>query len=135
MNEMSKRTLKAIPEDFPVRPLTTRAEIDAAGDPMWDLVCGLWWDDMKATAYSPVPAGRCPFEGFHADEADAGKGTMKKTTVQLEVTVEIDADDWKLEYGVTEEQLPAVVAGTVKYAFYEANCNFKKVTVKEKDQP
>lgn len=68
MNEMSKRTLEAIPETFPVRPLTTQAEIEAAGDPMQDGQCGLWWDDSIATTYTPTPAGRCPFEGFHAEE-------------------------------------------------------------------
>lgn len=68
MNEMMKRTLKAIPEDFPVRPLTTQAQRNAAHHPTQDGHCGLWWDDAIPTAYTPTPAARCPFEAFHADE-------------------------------------------------------------------
>ena len=75
MNEMSKRTLKAVPKDFSVRPLTTQAEISAASQPTQDGTCGLWWDDAIATYYTPAPAARCPFEAFHADEEEPEERT------------------------------------------------------------
>lgn len=68
MNEMSKRTLKAIPEDFPVRPLTTQAQRNTAHHPTQDGHCGLWWDDAIPTTYTPTPAARCPFEAFHTED-------------------------------------------------------------------
>lgn len=33
--------------------------------------CGRSWDDGIATAWTPTPGGRCPFEDEHADEDDA----------------------------------------------------------------
>ena len=57
-----------IPADFPVKPLATQAEIDAAGDPVQDGECGLWWDDAISTSLTPAPGGRCPFEEYHEDD-------------------------------------------------------------------
>ena len=66
-----------IPADFPVRPLATQAEIDAAGDPVQDGECGLWWDDSISTSITPAPGGRCPFEEFH-DYDDDGYYARRK---------------------------------------------------------
>ena len=57
-----------IPAYFPVKPLATQAEIDAAGDPVQDGECGLWWDDAISTSLTPAPGGRCPFEEYHEDD-------------------------------------------------------------------
>lgn len=66
-----------IPADFPVKPLATQAEIDAAGDPVQDGECGLWWDDAISTSLTPAPGGRCPFEEFH-DYDDDGYYARRK---------------------------------------------------------
>ena len=84
MNEMSKRTLKAIPKDFSVRPLTTQAEISAASQPTQDGTCGLWWDDAIATYYTPAPSARCPFEAFHADEEEPEERQMPDPSTILD---------------------------------------------------
>lgn len=67
---MTRRSTEPIPEDFPVQPLTTPAEIAAAGDPVQDWTCQLWWDDAIPTSHTPAPAGRCPFEDYHLDDPD-----------------------------------------------------------------
>jgi hypothetical protein len=54
-----------VPEDFPVRPLNPL--IDAATDPVQCGECRLWWDDAIATAWTPAPTARCPFEYFHEE--------------------------------------------------------------------
>lgn len=64
--EEEEETLPQVPDDFPVRPL---GPDDAAQDRRTDGVCGLSWDDAVVTSWTPAPAGRCPFEHFHADEA------------------------------------------------------------------
>jgi hypothetical protein len=50
-----------IPDNFPIRPITKTdsPKIATCG------YCGLSWDDSKFTAWTPSPAGRCPFELFH----------------------------------------------------------------------
>lgn len=63
--------LPAVPDDFEVRPIAfmsdeyheTRARdaLAQCGN------CSRMWDDSIATSYTPAPAGRCPFEYFHAD--------------------------------------------------------------------
>jgi hypothetical protein len=58
--------LPEVPDDFPVRPLGPN---DAAQDRRTDGACGRSWDDAVATSWTPAPAGRCPFEHFHADES------------------------------------------------------------------
>lgn len=73
-----------IPADFPVRPLATQAEIDAATDPVQDGACGLWWDDAISTSYTPAPGGRCPFEAYHSD--DGYYARRKRATLQWEET-------------------------------------------------
>ena len=121
MNEMSKRTLKAIPEDFPVRPLTSQAERNAAHHPTQDGQCGLWWDDAIATASTPTPAGRCPFEAFHPDEEEqeeqgeagpretlagirkhAGNVTLVRMAVALEAVLDL-ADQLDFENQATHD--------------------------------
>ena len=67
-----------IPADFPVKPLGTQAEIDAAGDPVQDGECGLWWDDAISTSYTPAPGGRCPFEDFHDYDDDGYYANRKR---------------------------------------------------------
>lgn len=56
------RGLPPVPDDFPVQPL-------GPDDPAVDRVtcgdCGRSWDDSISTTWTPVPAGRCPFEYFH----------------------------------------------------------------------
>lgn len=55
-----------IPAHFPVQPIsrtsTTAQQLTTCG------VCGRSWDDSIPTAYTPAPAGRCPFEYFHAEK-------------------------------------------------------------------
>jgi hypothetical protein len=55
--------LPAVPSDHPVKIL-------ADGEPATDRVtcgaCGRSWDDAIPTSYTPAPAGRCPFEHWHA---------------------------------------------------------------------
>jgi hypothetical protein len=51
-----------VPADFPVRPLQPG---DSAEDRAKCGTCGREWDDAIPTAYTPTPAARCPFEGFH----------------------------------------------------------------------
>lgn len=48
-----------VPIDFPVRPVSLAPGMTECG------TCGRAWDDTIATEYTPVPAGRCPFEAFH----------------------------------------------------------------------
>jgi hypothetical protein len=51
-----------IPPDFAVQPLKPD------DDPPGKATCGhchLSWDDSISTSYTPVPAGRCPFEAYH----------------------------------------------------------------------
>lgn len=54
-----------IPESFPVQPLRTTEERREAKGCVKCGHCGLSWDDGKATAWTPSPSGRCPFEYFH----------------------------------------------------------------------
>lgn len=54
--------MRPIPEDFPVRPL---GKYEEGWGRMTCGECGRSWDDAIATSYTPVPAGRCPFEAFH----------------------------------------------------------------------
>lgn len=59
-----------IPADFEVQPLEfmspeyndarKREALAQCG------TCGRMWDDAEPTSYTPAPAGRCPFEAFHA---------------------------------------------------------------------
>lgn len=51
-----------VPADFSVRPLQPG---DVAKDKMTCGTCGRSWDDAVSTQWTPVPAGRCPFEPFH----------------------------------------------------------------------
>lgn len=53
-----------IPADFPVVELD---DDDEAASLCTCGTCGRSWDDAIATSYTPVPAGRCPFESFHAN--------------------------------------------------------------------
>jgi len=55
----SLKTAISVPKDFPVQP-------DPNGNATCG-VCGLSWDDDVVTSFTPVPAGRCPFEYFHED--------------------------------------------------------------------
>jgi hypothetical protein len=56
-----------IPADFPVRPLEPG---QSATDKATCGVCGLSWDDAIVTSMTPAPSGRCPFEHFHATDAE-----------------------------------------------------------------
>ena len=55
-----------IPADFPVRPVAfdprnpNHAQCNT---------CNRAWDDSIATAYTPAPSARCPFEHFHETDA------------------------------------------------------------------
>lgn len=35
--------------------------------------CGRSWDDSKPTAWTPAPAGRCPFEYFRGHGKEAAR--------------------------------------------------------------
>lgn len=59
-----------IPADYPVQPISPNDP--EAVTPATCGTCGLTWDDGKVTSMTPVPAGRCPFESFHAHEEPAG---------------------------------------------------------------
>lgn len=53
-----------VPKDFPVRPVRKGQK---AKDPCTCGTCGRTWDDAIATAYTPAPSARCPFEYFHRE--------------------------------------------------------------------
>jgi hypothetical protein len=55
--------IPAVPADFDVRPL---ADDEHPAGRTTCGTCGLSWDDEVSTTRTPVPAGRCPFEDFHA---------------------------------------------------------------------
>lgn len=52
-----------IPADFPVQPIIPGHDDASAVATCGH--CGLSWDDSKPSAFTPAPAGRCPFEAFH----------------------------------------------------------------------
>ena len=54
-----------VPEDFPVKVLTTFEEKKGAKDLATCGTCGRSWDDGISTSMTPAPSGRCPFEPFH----------------------------------------------------------------------
>lgn len=56
-----------IPKDFPVVPLVTAADREAAISQATCMTCGLSWDDGIVTSMTPAPSARCPFEAFHHD--------------------------------------------------------------------
>jgi hypothetical protein len=51
-----------VPSDYPVQPVPNAIGegIATCGE------CGRSWDDSVSTSMTPTPAGRCPFEAFHA---------------------------------------------------------------------
>jgi hypothetical protein len=49
-----------VPDDWPVPTVTP----DSPGAATCG-TCGRSWDDTRATAWTPAPGGRCPFEPFH----------------------------------------------------------------------
>jgi hypothetical protein len=62
----------AVPADFPVKVLVTGDVLlasDPAKDPVTCGTCHRTWDDAIPTAYTPAPAGRCPFEAWHGEPA------------------------------------------------------------------
>lgn len=73
-----------IPADFPVKPLATQAEIDAATAPAQDGQCGLWWDDAISTYYTPAPGGRCPFEAYHEYEDGYYASRRKRAATRID---------------------------------------------------
>ena len=64
--------LPKIPRDFPVQPLRPGQR---AKDRATCGACGRSWDDGIATAYTPAPGGRCPFEAYHATEPAPRRAT------------------------------------------------------------
>ncbi len=54
-----------IPKDYPVKHLTGKRQKEKADDLITCLECNRSWDDAICTSMTPVPAGRCPFEGYH----------------------------------------------------------------------
>lgn len=63
------RAMPKVPKTFAVQPLKPG---QPAEDKMTCGTCGRSWDDAIATAWTPVPSGRCPFEYYHADDANDG---------------------------------------------------------------
>jgi hypothetical protein len=61
------RPHRPIPADFSVQPL---APGQSCPGKMTCGHCGLSWDDSQSTTWTPVPAGRCPFEHFHVYVGD-----------------------------------------------------------------
>ncbi len=55
-----------VPADYPVQPLRTDAEREAASVVATCGACGRSWDDGVSTSMTPAPAGRGPFEPHHA---------------------------------------------------------------------
>lgn len=79
-----------IPADFTVRPLVSAAN---ACDPLTCGACGLSWDNAIATAYTPAPGARCPFEAFHVAATPAE--SRVETLRQCEDCGEVwDAEEW-----------------------------------------
>ena len=73
--------------------------------------CGRGWDDSVSTAWTPAPAGRCPFEYDHAEEQDdpwAHKSAYDLWNALVLATSDSDAD-WDLlqEWAVTAGFLKA----------------------------
>lgn len=55
-----------IPTDHPVRPLRRNTKaFEQAEERRTCGTCNRSWDDAIATAWTPAPSGRCPFETFH----------------------------------------------------------------------
>lgn len=63
--------LPDVPDDFPVQPLdegeARQRMADGDRRVAQCLGCFRYWDDSVPTSYTPAPAGRCPFEAFHAE--------------------------------------------------------------------
>ncbi len=101
-----------IPADFPVRPWTY-GDLPAGPTPArfsYDPTCGYYWDDTIATAYTPAPSGRCPFEAFHVDaEADR----QEADRLFAEAVRSVPADVVKAGFTSLEVKLTATVADTV----------------------
>lgn len=68
---------KEIPADHPVQPTNTGMTCGA---------CGLSWDDSVSTEYTPVPAGRCPFEAFHLDDDDLREQAREQAEIDTIAT-------------------------------------------------
>jgi hypothetical protein len=60
----AERTTESVPvpDDHPVMVL---GPDDPATDRVTCGTCGRSWDDAIATAWTPAPGGRCPFEAWH----------------------------------------------------------------------
>lgn len=62
--------LPPVPADFSVQPIQPGTPEYQAAEERRDLAtcgtCGRSWDDGISTQWTPTPAGRCPFEYFHA---------------------------------------------------------------------
>lgn len=65
-------------------------EIMGNRKPVW-MTCGECnraWNDAEPGTFTPVPAGRCPFEDIHGDESMMYEGRPVKA-VRIQVTVEV----------------------------------------------
>lgn len=77
---MTSGSVNKIPKSFAVQPLKSD---EAAECRTTCGYCGLSWDDSKSTAWTPAPAGRCPFEYFHKDKQTVPLRDRQKTLEQL----------------------------------------------------
>lgn len=68
--------------------------------------CGRGWDDTVSTAWTPAPAGRCPFEYEHDDEEPTSDPWANKSAYDLwnafvDATADSDASwDFLLDIAV-----------------------------------
>lgn len=76
---------------FPVKVLRTKEERSAALIPMGCGTCGRWWDDAITTEFTPVPAGRCPFECFHQGDEQS---SWRHPVVILDAIADIILEHW-----------------------------------------
>jgi hypothetical protein len=80
--------LPEVPSDFPVRML------DDDDDSPGRATCGTCdrsWDDSVSTSMTPTPAGRCPFEAYHA--IDARRWTVRRVLLDRCQETHVEDED------------------------------------------
>lgn len=76
--------------------------------------CGRAWDDSVATAWTPAPAGRCPFEYEHDDDDETGRYLPGEYAWQTKTAIDLwndlcaavgDDDDLNAALGILAVRL------------------------------
>lgn len=81
-------TPEDVPSDWPVQPITSHQELYTVC-----MECGLAWNDEVSTSLTPVPAGRCPFEALHKEEATAARDLAGRIVIEFEASFPQQVDD------------------------------------------